>query len=167
MGVINNTNKNFRIVGSFNRDSLTSSRFIKKFVRTGNQIVTDSWGGYNWLDSADSGYEHIKYNQGLGMFGSGLQSTSHMEAIWNIIKSKIKNTYYHIPGKKIFRYVREAEYKYIIRNKNFEDKLYDFFEVYALINSLSDEEFKKEDFLNDSDLDSDNDEENEDSIESD
>jgi hypothetical protein len=67
-----------------------------------------------------------------------------MEVIWNIIKSKIKNTYYHIPGKKIFRYVGEAEYKYTIRNKNYDDKLVDFFEVYDLINSVSDEEY----FLN-------------------
>ena len=167
LGVINNTTKNFRIIGSFNRDASTLSRFIKKFVRTGNQIVTDSWGGYNWIDSAESGYQHIKYNHGLGLFGSGLQSTSHMEAVWNIIKSKIKNTYYHIPGNKIFRYVRETEYKYNINNKNFDDKLLDFLEVYALINSVTDEEFKKKDFLNDSDLDSDNEEENEDSIASD
>ena len=162
--MINNTTKKFRIIGSINRDSSTLSCFIKKFVRTGNHILTDSWGGYNWIDSAASGYQHIKYNHGLGIFGSGLESTSHMEAISNIIKSKIKNTYYHIPGKKIFRYVREAEYKYIIHHKNFEDKLFDFFEVYALINSVSDEEFKNKDFLNDSDLDSDNEQENEDSI---
>ena len=88
-----------------------------------------------------------------------------MEGIWNIIKSKIKNTYYIIPGKKIFRYVWEAEYKCNIRNKNYEDKLVDFFEVYDLINSVLDEEFKSKDFLYDSDLDSYKDEENEDSIE--
>lgn len=40
-------------------------------------------------------------------------------------------------GKKIFRYVREAEYKYNIRNKNYDDKLVDFFEVYDLIISVS------------------------------
>ena len=47
MGVINNTTKKFRIIGSFKRDSSTISRFIKKFVRSGNKIVTDSLGGYN------------------------------------------------------------------------------------------------------------------------
>ena len=139
--------------------------FIKKFVTVGNQIVKDSWGGYNWIDSAESGYQHINYNHSLELFGSGLQSTSHMEAIWNIIKSKIKNAYYIIPGKKIFRYVWEAEYKCNIRNKNYEDKLVDFFGVYDLINSVLDEEFKSKDFLYDSDFVSDKEEENEDSIE--
>ena len=81
------------------------SLFIKKFVTLGSHIVTDSWGGYNWIDSAESGYQHINYNHSLELFGSGLQSTSHMEAIWNIIKSKIKNTYYIIPEKKIIWYM--------------------------------------------------------------
>ena len=103
LGVINNTTKKFRIIGSFKRDSSTISRFIKKFVRSGNKIVTDSLGGYNQVDSGESGYHHIKYNHGLGIFDSGLQSTSHIEAIWNIIKLKIKNTYYHIPPIKNFQ----------------------------------------------------------------
>ena len=143
------------------------SPFIQKFVTLGNQNVTDSWGVYNWIDSPESGYQHIKYNHSLGLFDSGLQSKSHIEAIWNIIKSKIKNTYYIIQGKKILRYVLEAEYKYNILNKNYDDKLFDFFEVYNLINSFSDEELKNKDFLNDSELDSDKDEKNEDSIEDD
>ncbi len=58
-GVINNPTKKFRIVYSFSRDSSTLSLFIKKFVTLGSQIVTDSWGGYNWIDSAESGYQHI------------------------------------------------------------------------------------------------------------
>jgi hypothetical protein len=36
LGVINNTTKKFRIIGSFKRDSSALSRFIKKFVRAGN-----------------------------------------------------------------------------------------------------------------------------------
>ena len=79
MGVINNKTKKFRIVGSYNRDSSTLSVFIKKFVTTGNQIITDFWGGFNLLDSAESGCQHIKYNHGLGLFGSGLQSTSTLK----------------------------------------------------------------------------------------
>ena len=57
------------------------------------------------------------FNHYLGLFGTGLQSTSHVEAIYNIIKSKIGNTYHIIPGKKMFRYIREAEYKYNIEIK--------------------------------------------------
>ena len=88
LGVINNTTKKFRIAGSYNRDSSTLSRFIKKLVTVGNQIVTDSWGGYNWLNSPLSGCQHIKYNHGLGLFGWSLQSTFHMEAIWNFKNRK-------------------------------------------------------------------------------
>lgn len=118
MGVINNTTKNFRIVGSLNWDSSTLLRFIKKYVHTGIQIVKDSWGGYNCFDSPDLGYQHKKFNHGLGLFEAGVQSTSQIEVIWNILKSKIKNSYCIIPGKNIFRYISEAENKYIIRVKH-------------------------------------------------
>ena len=100
--VINNTTKVFRIVGSYKRDSITLGAFIKKYLKTGNNIITYSWPGYNWIDSPYSDYQHIKFNHGLRAFGTGIQYTSHIEDIWNIIKSKIKNTYYIIPWKKYY-----------------------------------------------------------------
>ena len=110
MGVINKNSKNFRIVDTFNRDSNTISKFIKQLSQKAILLMTP-WAGYNWLNSTDSGYLHFKFNHGMGQFRAGLESTSHIEAVWNVIKSKIKNTYYVIPSKNLFKFVREAEYK--------------------------------------------------------
>ena len=58
------------------------------------------------------------------IFGSGFQSALHIDAIWNIIKNKIKNTYYIIPNKNLFEFIREEGYKkYSIRDKNYDDKI--------------------------------------------
>ena len=35
-----------------------------------------------------------------------------MKAIWNTFKAKIKITYYIIPNKNLFEFIREVEYKY-------------------------------------------------------
>ena len=101
LGVINNQSKVFRIEGTFNRDATTIEKFIQIYIEKGNTIVSDMWGGYRFLDEVNSGYTHISHNHHNGIFGTGLQSSSHIEAIWNIIKSKIKNNYV-IPNKHFF-----------------------------------------------------------------
>lgn len=70
---------------------------------------------YNYLDDVNSWYTHIKHNHGAGSFGFGIQSTSHIESIWSQIKSKIKATYNTIPNKNILHFVREAEYKILLK----------------------------------------------------
>ena len=107
LGVINNTTKQFRIVGTLTRDANAISKFIKKFICPGNIIITDSWQAYNWLNEPNSGYSHINFNHSFGSFVSGLTSTSHMESIWSIIKAKIKNIYYVIPNKNLFLFIRK------------------------------------------------------------
>jgi len=105
LGIINNRNKQFRIVGTLSREGTTLKKIIEKFIFRGNTIVTDHWQGYNWLDSKNSGYHHISFNCSLGNFGAGVLSTSHIKAVWNIIKSKIKNSYYVIPKKNLFGFI--------------------------------------------------------------
>ena len=109
------------------------------------------WGGYHFLDAANSGYTHISHNHHNGIFGTGLHWTTHIEAIWNIIKSKIKNMYYVIPNKHFLQFVREAEYRFKIRDKSQVEKVKDFFECYELILNVSDVEFPKNGFISDSD----------------
>ena len=105
LAVINSQSKVFRIEGTFIRDATTIAKFIQIYIEKiekRNAIVSDMWGGYRFLDEANSGYTHISHNHHNGIFGTGLQSTSHIEAIWNRIKSKIKNMYYVIPNKHFF-----------------------------------------------------------------
>ena len=57
---------------------------------------------------------------------------------------------------KIIKFIREAEYKYLIRNKNYEEKIRDFFECFKCVSDVEDIEFEELFKLNNSD-DSDDD----------
>ena len=48
-------------------------------------------------------------------------------------------------------YVKEAEFKISIKNKNTEDKIKEFFGIYEFLNNVSDVEFEKNSFYRDSD----------------
>ena len=78
---IETSSKKFRIEGSLSRNADTLNKFISKFVKSGNTIISDHWAGYDYLDRQDSGYVHIKFNHGRGQFGFGLSSTSHIESL--------------------------------------------------------------------------------------
>ena len=150
IGIINNNTKEFRIEASFNRDATTLSKFIYKYVEIWNTIVSDGWAGYNFFNSTESGFNHITHLHQGGIFGFGLQSTSHIEAIWNVIKAKIKNIYHFIPSFHLMHFVREAEYRYIIRTKSEDDKIKDLFECYKLMLDVNDVQFPKTFFFSDS-----------------
>ena len=50
LDIVNTNTKYFRILASKNRDADTLQEFISKFVPAGNNIVTDGWTGYNFLN---------------------------------------------------------------------------------------------------------------------
>ena len=99
IGIISNYTKEFIIEGTYSRDANTLEKFISKFVQQGNTITSDGWAGYQFLDAQNSGYTHIIQNHSVGSFGCGLESTSHIDAIWNVLKSKVKTIYHVIPYK--------------------------------------------------------------------
>lgn len=49
------------------------------------------------------------------IFDQGVESTSHKEAIWNIIKNKIKSIYNIMPYGNFMKFVRKAEYSIKIK----------------------------------------------------
>ena len=100
VGLLNTQTKNFRIELVDAREQTTLKTIITKHVLPGNNIVTVSWPGYNFLNDNDSGYIHIVHNHSIGHFGSGIESTSIIESIWGQIKSKNKSLYHSIPSKK-------------------------------------------------------------------
>ena len=94
LGIINKTSKEFRIKFSYNSDSGTLANFIQKYIEIRNTIISNGWSGYNFLDSEESGYSHITHIHHRGNFRYNIKSISHLEAIWNIIKGKIKTIYH-------------------------------------------------------------------------
>ena len=153
VGAVNNNTKDFRLEGVLSRDSAILKKFVHKYIPQGNNIVSDQWAGYNFLDLPDSGYRHFSHNHGDGSFGLGLQSTSHIESIWGVLKQKIHVTYNSFPSKKIMHFLKEAEYKYKIRNMSTDLKIKDFFGCWDLLSTLADEELEPNEFLSYSDSD--------------
>ena len=65
VGLINISTNEIRLELVENRNQETLKKIIEKHVGIGNKICTDSWMGYNFLDSADSGYQHNAVNHNL------------------------------------------------------------------------------------------------------
>ena len=71
-------------------------------------LLYQMWEGYNFLNSSNSGYSHITHIHLVGSFGFEVKYSSHIEAIWNIIKKSIKSMYHVIPRTHVIYFVREA-----------------------------------------------------------
>ena len=155
IGIIESSTKKFPIEGTLQRKNDTLKKFISKFVKSGNIIITDNWAGYDYLDREDSSYVHVKYSHGRRQFGYDHTSTSHIESLWGILKQKIKATYTVIPSKNIMHFIKEAEYKYIIKEKSYDEKIKDFFKCFTLLNNVSDTIIPHTEFLSDSSNDND------------
>ena len=74
------------------------------------------------MDNADNGYIHHLHNYRHGDFGEALGSTSHIEQLWNNLKSIIKKIFFYIPNNNFVLYLRECEWrrnqKKFANNKN-------------------------------------------------
>ena len=112
MNIVNTNSKEFRIVATTTgREGDILKKFITKFVPPDNNIVTDGWVSYNFLN--DNGYARYEHNHGSGDFGEGEESTSHSEGLWDNIKGDIISTYYSIPCKDFLYFLKEEEFKFI------------------------------------------------------
>ena len=138
------------------RSEATLKKFIMKYIEEGNTIITDGWAGYNFLNNNPS-YNHITHIHGGGDFGFGIQSTSHIESLWAIIKAKIKATYKVIPNVNLMKFLKEAEFKYILKDKSAEEKISAIFESFQLIQNVSDVDFGQNEFYEDGNASSDED----------
>ena len=67
------------------RDQSTLKKIIIH-INIGNYIITDSWGGYNFLDYPRFGYIYHIFNISIVSFGTCLDSTRRIESIWNELK---------------------------------------------------------------------------------
>lgn len=89
VGIINTISKKIRLEIAFVRNTELMKNFIYNYIKPGNCIVSDQWGAYDWID-ADNNYLHSVHNHGHGDFGTGYQSTSHIESVWGILKALLR-----------------------------------------------------------------------------
>jgi len=133
IGIINTHNKLIRLELSYDRTTEVMKKIVKTHIKTGNIVVTDGWSSYLWISEPYSGYVHSMHNHGAGNFGYGLDSTSHIEALWSNLKQIIKNIYYIIPSEDFVLYLGEAEFR---RNINKFNDLTKWNEIIAVINYI-------------------------------
>ena len=100
------------------RNSIYLKRFVEGYVKKGNIILIDCWLGYSFLYQGNSGYQHFSFNHGHDLLGEGINTTSHIESFWAFLKNKIKQIYHYIPSRNLIYFIKEAELKYLLREKN-------------------------------------------------
>lgn len=66
---------------------------------------------------------HEIYNHGAGNFGTGVNSTAHIENTWANLKNTIKNIYNIIPISNYIYFIRECEFRININKKAVEEKM--------------------------------------------
>ena len=81
-----------------------------------------------------------------------LNSSSYIESLWNSLKLLIKSTYKTIPQKNFLLFLKEAEWKFIIRSKNYDDKILEFLDIIKCVKSVGDDYKEDFDFLTNDDL---------------
>ena len=132
IGVKNNKTGNIRIDLYRTRNENDIKNFINNHIKINNNIITDGWPSYNYLDLPNSGYTHERFIHGPnGNFGFGQHSTSQIEGVWSTLKSYIKMIYDIIPDDNFILYLREAEFRYRIRdlsNSEIEKEVKDIME---------------------------------------
>ena len=81
LGIINTSSKQFRLEGCLSRNNDTLKKFIIKFVKSGNSVISEHWIDYNFLIKWIQAFSHIKFYHGICQFGFSLTSTWYIEAI--------------------------------------------------------------------------------------
>ncbi len=84
---------------------------INAHVAKGSLINTDELKSYNSLP--DHGFRHITVNHGAGQYVGTMGATVNgMEGFWSQLKRSINGTHIHVSGKHLWKYAKEAEYRF-------------------------------------------------------
>jgi transposase len=89
---------------------------INAHVAKGSLINTDELKSYNSLP--DHGFRHITVNHGAGQYVGTMGATVNgMEGFWSQLKRSINGTHIHVSGKHLWKYAKEAEYRFNRRDR--------------------------------------------------
>lgn len=89
---------------------------ITAHVAKGSLVNTDELKSYNSLP--DHGYRHIKVNHGAGQYVGTMGATVNgIEGFWSQLKRSINGTHIHVSGKHLWKYAKEAEYRFNRRDR--------------------------------------------------
>ncbi len=89
---------------------------INETVIKGSLVNTDELKSYNSLP--DHGYRHITVNHGAGQYVGKMGATVNgMEGFWSQLKRAINGTHIHVSAKHLWKYAKEAEYRFNRRDR--------------------------------------------------
>jgi len=99
-----------RVISRRHKDAMRS--VILEHVEPRTTISTDFAGGYK--DINQSGYRHIRVNHNQGQYGDPFTgaSVNGLESFWAQLKRAINGTHIHVSGKHLWKYAKEAEYRF-------------------------------------------------------
>ena len=127
VGAVDTTLKNIRMDIIRNRTASNIETFINNHFKEDSHFTHDGALWYNFL-SDNINYTHERHNHGAGDFGYGKHSTSHIEALLAELKKEFFTIYGLIPSKNFIYFLREIEFRVIIKKLNNSDKINTLFD---------------------------------------
>ena len=134
IGLINTETKDFRIEAVLERNSEILEKIIRHHVSIGNNIITDGWSGYNWMDNPNSGFHRIIHVHGLHDFGHGAESTSHIESVWGDMKRLLKKIYISVKSENFIYFAKECEWR---KKNNHLNNMEKISEIIFILNHIA------------------------------
>lgn len=93
-----------------NRRRSTLQPLVKRNVDTGGEVHTDEYVSYIGLE--DHGYDHKSVNHSVKEYVRDGVSVNGVEGFWSQLKRSINGTHIHVSGKHLWKYAKEAEYRF-------------------------------------------------------
>jgi len=97
-----------RVVPNVKRSTLLPE--IKEMVSEGTTVHTDALGSYRVLK--DHGYAHQFVNHNVGEYVRADCHVQTIEGFWSQLKRAINGTHIHVSGKHLWKYAKEAEFRF-------------------------------------------------------
>lgn len=100
---------------------------VLRHVERGSEVHTDELGTYGYLKI--EGYNHKSVNHSRGEHVRGNVGVNGIEGFWAQLKRSISGTHIHVSGKHLWKYAKEAEFRFNRRSRPetmFDELLHSF-----------------------------------------
>ncbi|MFM7293638.1 MAG: IS1595 family transposase, partial [Burkholderiales bacterium] len=88
---------------------------IEKHVKPGTEVHTDEFGAYDRL--VIKGFDHKRVNHRAGEYVREGVGVNTIEGFWAQLKRTISGTHIHVSGKHLWKYAKEAEFRFNRRER--------------------------------------------------
>ena len=112
------------------RGSETLEKIIRHHIPPGNNVITNKWGSYSWMNNPHSGYNRIIHIHGNRDFWFGEESTSHIKSVWGDIKRILIGIYTAVRPENIVFLIKECEIRKKVSCLSSSGKLFKLQEIF-------------------------------------